>query len=87
MDISLEEKKAWSELAKKTSIWLNKNFYKFSQGNKIRIAIEVFKRRNQPIPDDNGEDWVKYPMRLIPATGNGHGREEALEKYKGFIRN
>lgn len=85
MDITKEEKKAWAALSEKSAVWLNVNFRKFSQSNKIRIALEVFKRRNQPILDKDVEDWVAHPIRLVPATGNGHGKEDALERYKSFI--
>jgi len=85
MDITKEEKKAWASLSTKSAVWLDVNFRKFSQNNKIRIALEVFKRRNQPIININEEEWIKHPIRLIPVSGNGHGKEEAIDRYKHLI--
>jgi hypothetical protein len=86
MNTTFEEKKATKELTEKCAIYLNENFHKFSQSNKIKIALEIFKRKMpQPVTENGQEDWVKYPMRLIPVSGNGHGKEEADERNRAFI--
>ena len=36
---------AASELINKCSVYLNENFHKFSQSNKIKIALEIFKKK------------------------------------------
>ena len=50
MNTTREEKKAKAELIDKCAVYLNENFHKFSQTNKIKIALEIFKR---DMPDKN----------------------------------
>jgi len=45
MNTTLEEKKATNELLEKCAVYLNGNFHKFSQTNKIKISLEIFKRK------------------------------------------
>jgi hypothetical protein len=35
--------------------------------------------------DVGAEEWVKHPIRLVAVSGNGHGKEDALERYKGLV--
>lgn len=44
MNATAENIMAKDELVEKCAIYLNKNFHKFSQGNKIKISLEIFKR-------------------------------------------
>lgn len=55
MEITLEEKKSWSELGVKSAFWLNDNFHKFSLTNKIKIALEVFKRSCPTMLEHSGK--------------------------------
>lgn len=47
MTPTFEERTAKAELIDKCAVYLNENFHKFSQTNKIKIALEIFKR-NMP---------------------------------------
>jgi hypothetical protein len=47
MNATKENINAHKELIDKCAIYLNDNFHKFSQTNKIKISLEIFKR-NMP---------------------------------------
>ena len=57
--ITYDEKKYKNELLKKSYEYLLNNFYKFSDTNKLRISLELIKRRWSAQVDLSGKVEVK----------------------------
>ena len=76
MNTTNEEKKATAELLEKVSVYLNDNFHKFSDSNKIKIALEIFKRKmpTSPLIDNSTHNtevnyvWQNDSNTLQPST-------------------
>lgn len=58
-DITLEEKKKRNSLIGKSWEYLCDNFHKFSQDNRIRIALEITKK-NMPTVIEGGDRRIVY---------------------------
>jgi len=54
-DITKEEKTARDVLITKSYTYLNDNFHKFTEGSKIRIALEIIKKSMPTFIDHSGE--------------------------------
>lgn len=69
MNTTREEKKATDALLAKSAVYLNDNFHKFSQSNKIRIALELIKRKMPTQLEHSGE--VKFTQMPTAKLGRG----------------
>ena len=70
MNTTLEDKKIKEEVLTKCWTYLNDNFHKFSDGNKIRIALELSKK-------DMPTQLTGEVMRQIIQIGS-NGKSEGL---------
>ena len=76
MDITGEEKQYREKLLGKCYEYLYDNFHKFSDTNKIRIALELVKRR---LPQDTNLNVKSEGFKMIIERANGvQGKTETI---------
>jgi hypothetical protein len=70
MNTTKEEKDAKADLIDKCAVYLNDNFHKFSQTNKIKISLEIFKRNmpSSPLIDQSKHYHITYGYRTIAGS-------------------
>jgi len=77
MNTTLKEKKATEQLLAKCAVYLNENFHKFSLTNRIRISLELIKRKMPTQLEHSGE--VKFTQMPTAKFGNRIGELLPLE--------
>lgn len=70
-------KDASDDLINKCAEYLNDNFHKFSQSNKIKISLEIFKRK-MPTQIETTGDQPTYIFTNITNTTSGRPISEVL---------
>jgi len=71
--------KEQKELVNKATAYLNKNFHKFSQTNKIKVALEIFKRTMPAQIDHSGEIKGMAP-RIVLINHNQVSEKTGVER-------
>ena len=70
MNTTYEEKKSTKALLVKSKIFLNNNFHKFSQGNKIKIALAlILKEMPIQFENDNPPQINVFIKNIIQKAG------------------
>jgi len=90
MNTTKEEKTAKTELIDKCAIYLNENFHKFTQTNKIKIALEIFKRgvstqlEHSGKVDTDTKIVIIYPPGYKPKEEIGNQSQAVSSRIPGL---